>query len=72
MAPAARSTPRPVPAEDAGGAGLPLATGAGVERAPDGGAFPEHLMEIVARAIAQGLGAAADAPVGRRLRSRAS
>ena len=62
----------PVPAEDVARAALALGTGAVLERAADGGAFPEHLMEIVARAIAQGLGAAADAPVGRRLRSRAS
>jgi AcrR family transcriptional regulator len=64
--------PLPVPAEDVARAALALGTGAVLERAADGAAFPEHLMEIVARAIMQGLGMAADAPVTRRLRRRAS
>jgi hypothetical protein len=43
-----------------------------LERAADGAAFPKHLMEVVSRAIMQGLGVAAEPPAGRRLRSRAS
>src|SRR5262245_30975599 len=69
---AAAGGPLPVHAEDVARAVLALGTGAVLERAADGATFPEHLMEIVARAIAQGLGVAAAAPVGRRLRSRAS
>lgn len=61
-----------VPAGDVARAALALGTGAVLERCVDGAAFPEHLMEIVNRAMVQGLMAGPAAPAASRGRTVAS
>ena len=58
----------PLAAEDLARAALSLGTGAVIERCAEGDAFPEHLTEVVSRAIVLGLPAAIESSATRRLR----
>jgi AcrR family transcriptional regulator len=61
-----------LPAEDIARAALALGTGAVLERAADGAAFPAHLMEAVQRAMREGLASTTGVPAARRARQAAS